>query len=374
MTISKVKGKYKVDVSFGVDPITGKRIRKKLYGIDTLAKAKIIESELRQTDTTKLMKDRNTITFEQLAELFFEQTKHEHKPSYNYSKQANFKSHLLPYFKNADVRNISRSHIREFREELIDNSNLSYNTINKIILLLKKIFDVAVDEEIIDTNPCFKIKNLRIEKKEMEFWTPDEFSQFLDYLKEENSKENCFELIFYTLFFTGMRIGELLALTWNDIDFNRREIIINKNVSQIKGQTVVSTPKTKSSIRRISIHSKLANMLKFWKKEQEVLFINKFDLPHGNTTQVFQFKLMETTRFHVRKKMDVIYRHHPDLKKIRIHDFRHSHVALLIDNREELVTIKERMGHSSITTTIDVYGHLFPNRQQEMADRLNDLL
>jgi len=208
----------------------------------------------------------------------------------------------------------------------------------------------------------------------MEFWTPSEFSQFLDYLKDENSDEDCFELIFYTLFFTGMRIGELLALTWNDIDFSRREIIVNKSSSQIKGKIVISTPKTKSSIRRISIHSKLASMLKDWKQQQKNLFENQFALPHDKTTQVFQFKLNETTRFHVRKKMDTIYKHHPDLKKIRIHDFRHSHVALLIDNREELVTIKDRMGHSSITTTIDVYGHLFPNRQQEMADRLDDII
>jgi len=165
MTIRKVKGKYTIDVSFGIDPITGNRIRKKRYGIKTLAEAKTIESELRQTDTTKLLKERESISFKKLAELFFEQSKYEHKPSYNYSKRANFESHLLPYFKNADIRNISRSHIRKFREELIDTSNLSYNTINKIILLLKKIFDVAVDEEIIEINPCSKMKNLRIEKK-----------------------------------------------------------------------------------------------------------------------------------------------------------------------------------------------------------------
>lgn len=374
MTIRKVNGKYTIDVSFGADPVTGKRIRKKKHGIDTLAEAKMIESELRQTDTTKLLKERENISFEKLAELFFEQSKYEHKPSYNYSKRANFESHLLPYFKNADIRNISRSHIREFRDELIDNSNLSYNTINKIILLLKKIFDVAVDEELIENNPCSKIKNLRIEKKNMEFWTPTEFSQFLEYLKDENTDVDCYELIFYTLFFTGIRIGELLALTWNDIDFYRREINVNKSSSQIKGQIVVSTPKTKSSIRRISIHPKLANMLDEWKQKQRNIFNNQFALSHEESTQVFQFKLNETTRFHVRKKMDTIYKHHHDLKKIRIHDFRHSHVALLIDNREELVTIKDRMGHSSITTTIDVYGHLFPNRQQEMADRLDNII
>lgn len=374
MTIRKKNGKYEVDVSHGTDPITGRRVRKKKTGIATLAEAKLVESELRQTNTTKLLKERESISFEQLAEIFFEQTKYDHKPSYNYSKRTNFESHLLPYFKKADIRNISRSHIREFREELINNSKLGNNTINKIILLLKKIFDVAIDEEVIDINPCQKIKKLRIEKKEMEFWTPEEFAQFLKYLNDEKTEEDCYELIFYTLFFTGMRIGELLALTWDDINFARREISINKTVSHIRGETVVSTPKTKSSIRRISVHSKLINKLKEWKAIQEKLFTNQFALAHTNSVQVFQFRLTGTSRFHVRKKMDAIFRHHPEMKRIRIHDFRHSHVALLVDNREELVTIKERMGHSSITTTIDVYGHLFPNRQQEMADRLDGIL
>ncbi|MBC1725022.1 site-specific integrase [Listeria seeligeri] len=205
----------------------------------------------------------------------------------------------------------------------------------------------------------------------MSFWTLEEFQRFITALYDE---EFIYKLFYFTAYFTGLRVGELLALKWDDIDFNRNEIHVNETLSRVNGQNIVTSPKSTTSNRYITINNKLAQLLFTWKKEQKNL-LQSFLLTeqHLQNATVFQHNIEIAQReTFVTKKIQRICKRcavHP----IRLHDFRHSHVALLIDNGENITVIKERMGHASITTTIDTYGHLFPNKQREMSDKLDFL-
>ena len=237
------------------------------------------------------------------------------------------------------------------------------------MILLKKIFDVGLRKGYYTSNPANLIKKLPIEKTKMQFWTVKEFQHFLTLFETE---EYNIKLLFTVLFFTGLRLGEALALTWQDIDFTSNTIHITKSVYVNKGISHVSTTKTKAGTRRIIINKKLSHELQQWKQKQKHL-LEQFT-SDSMTLQVFQGSPITITKNAVEKQYKKILERDSTLKKIRIHDFRHSHASLLINQGEDYLVVKERLGHASITTTIDTYSHLYPSKQKDLADKLDDLL
>ena len=366
--IKTTNDSYTVDISAGINPITNKRLRIRKKGISSLKEAKKIEAQLRlKIDSRQTLKKRQ-MSFESLGNFFFKEITNYQKASYISTQNYNFNAHLLPYFINSTISKITKEHILIFRNHL-KNSKLSPNTINKQMILLKKIFDHAVDLDLIQLNPCIGIKKLTVEKHRMDFWTPSEFKAFSNLIKED---EHVFKIFFQTLYFTGMRVGEALALTWDDIDLYTKQLRVHKTLSIIRGNIVITSPKTKHSNRLININTRLFEELMRWKETQQTIF-NSYLIEQYSDTQIFQFQPRISNKDMFHKKLKLICERSDEVKRIRLHDFRHSHVALLIDNKEDPLIIKERLGHASITTTMDVYGHLFPNKQKDTADRLDEL-
>ena len=360
------KTKYDVDISRGTHSITGERLRTVKKGISSLKEAKRIEQELNNLSLNYFEQLKVQTDFESLATQHFLKAEQEKKPTYIQSMKANYSKHLLPYFQHATLRELNERHILEFREHLQQQSQLNPSTINKILLLLKQILNVGVANNIILSNPCLHLKNLPTTQKKMEFYTANEFKLFIEPMKKNDTfTYQCYTTLFYLLFLTGLRIGEALALTWDDIQLHKQELSVTKTVSHLKGKTYVTPPKSKNSIRHVTLNTTLINILSDWKKLQE----KQISTSH----HIFQIGDSPLTRFHVRKFLDGFYHKHPHLKKIRLHDFRHSHVALLISQSEDLVIIKERLGHSTINITIDNYGHLYPNRQKNSSDKFEQL-
>nr|WP_324249258.1 phage integrase SAM-like domain-containing protein [Bacillus paralicheniformis] len=173
---------------------------------------------------------------------------------------------MREYFKNADLQKISHTHIIDFRNHLLDKK-LSNKSVNNIISTLNKIFETAQNEKFIQNNPCSKIKKLPLDRKKMKFWRPEELKKFLTI--------KSFLKTFYALaFFTGMRCGEMLALHWKDIDRILMEIDVRKSATYLKKEFIVTLPKTKNSIRRISINRKLFSLLDYWREKQEIYLKN----------------------------------------------------------------------------------------------------
>lgn len=377
MAIRKGKdGNWIVDISNGFDPITLKQRRLVRKGYKTKKEATEAEHYLRSVE----LKERfygAKITVYMLYELLKEEDRINHrKISYINTQENNYNRHIKNYFSKVDnVGKLTYEDIYQFREHLMQkvaqNSDnpLSTNTINKIMILLKKIFDVGLRKGYYTTNPVKLLKKLPIEKTKMQFWTVKEFQQFLTLFEPE---EYNIKLLFTLLFFSGLRLGEALALTWQDIDFSTNTIHITKSVYVNKGVSYISSTKTKAGTRRIIINKKLSQELQYWQQQQKHL-LEQFT-SDSMSLQVFQSSPITITKNSIEKQYKKILERDATLKKIRIHDFRHSHASLLINQGEDYLVVKERLGHASITTTIDTYSHLYPSKQKDLADKLDDLI
>lgn len=185
----------------------------------------------------------------------------------------------------------------------------------------------------------------------MGFWTKQEFREFLPSMEGKPEARMAFLLLYWT----GMRIGELLALTYEDIDFEMRSITINKSYQRIKGKDMITPPKTPKSNRKVTIPPFLAEELKEYCR---VLY------GITGTERMFRFtkSFMEHEIVRGIKETGV--------KRIRLHDLRHSHASLLVDMGFQPLEIAERLGHEKIETTLNTYSHLYPNKQAELADGL----
>lgn len=189
--------------------------------------------------------------------------------------------------------------------------------------------------------------------KEMSFWTLDEFN---DFCKGLNPKDDIsYYVLFQLLYYTGMRIGEAFALVPDDIDFNSHLIHITKTYVRFKGQDIIQPPKTRQSIRDISIPEFLTRMLAEYIKR----------LPDEKTRLFFNI-----SKYSLWRKMRSVCKK-TGVKLIRVHSIRHSAVAFLIDQGVPILEISKRCGHRSPDITWRVYSHLYPNREQSIAKLLD---
>ena len=254
----KKKRTWIVDMTIGTNIVTGKRKRLVRKGFLTKVEAEKIENKLYQEiysdkpayDHIRIQELFNTLYDHiRIQELFntlvSEDTNNQRKPSYIQTQKHNFNRHIKEYFKNSIITQLKYEHVFEFREHLCEKE-ISNNTVNKIMILFKRIIDVAIRKGYMIDNPCSLLKKLPVEKKRMNFWTLEEFNEFrqLFFADELNY------LMFFSLaFFTGMRSGELLGLTWEDIAFYRREIDINKTLVKVDGNFLLNSPKTTAGKR-----------------------------------------------------------------------------------------------------------------------------
>ena len=223
-------------------------------------------------------------------------------------------------------------------------------------------------KSLIDKNPVENLRKLPINKKTITFWSVEEFARFRKLITKE---EKSYNLFFTLAFFTGMRMGEILALNWNDINLLTNTIHVTKTAYFLNKRNHINSTKTRAGTRYITINNKLANMLRDWKQEQTTLlkeFIDDID-----NLQVIQSSPISITKNMIDKKFKQILSRNNDIKKIRIHDLRHSHASLLINQGEDYLVVKERLGHASITTTIDTYSHLYPSKQKSLANKLDEI-
>lgn len=377
MAVRKSKnGTWIADVSSGTNPITLLQRRIVRKGFKTKKEALEAERYLRSVEL-KEKSFSTKITIDMLYQLLKEEDKiNNRKKSYIDTQENNYNKHIKDYFSKVNnIDKLTYEDIYQFREHLREKNtknsekNLSPNTINKIMILLKKILDVGLRKGYYKEHPVGLLKKLPIEKRKMQFWTVKEFKHFLSLFKND---EYNLELLFTVLFFTGLRLGEALALTWKDIEFSTSTIHVSKSMYVNKGEEHISSTKTKSGTRRIIINKKLIETLEGWKKEQTER-LREFSTD-TEKLQIFQDSPITLTKNAIEKQYKKILARDSSLKKIRIHDFRHSHASLLINQGEDYLIVKERLGHASITTTIDTYSHLYPSKQKDLADKLDNLL
>ena len=368
--------KWKVDISDGYDAVTGEQKRHRKTDFKTRKEAERYEADYRINKLHQVRhKDKVSVSY--LYSLVQEEDElRGNKRGTIDSQESYYRVYMSKYFKNADMRAVSVTDIKEYRNWLKNQPSLKGGTltnshVNQQMIFVHKMFDVAIANHIRQDNPCSGLRRLPQQHKEMAYYTPNQFKQF-DALFEEH--EYPFQLLYRVLMFTGMRIGEALALTWEHVNLEESYIDVKYSAYYRNGQVHIGTVKTTQSNRRIYIHRAFVEELKHWKEKQHKLLIDFTDNP--SSLQLFQSTPEVLTGPNVSNFRVLLKKRMPkNLKLIRNHDFRHSHAAFLVSqglrNGEGkdyiFFTLMKRLGHSSINTTINVYSHLFPTQQKEIA-------
>lgn len=289
------------------------------------------------------------ITFEALYLKYKEYIRLRVRESTAASRISIIEWNILPFFQNRIVSDISPADVAAWQNEILQKG-LSNTYLNQINICLKAIFSYAVDYLGLQKNPCTKSIGSKKPKK-LNFWTPEEYTRFIEACKDNIEYYTIFEILYYT----GMREGELLALTLNDIDFKRNQININKTYYRITGKDLINKPKTDSSERVIDIPEFLTQEIRdyvshLYKPDPETRLFNK-------RSQYLRSTLKDRAA-------------KAGVKKIRVHDIRHSHASLLIDLGANPVLVANRLGHESPDITLKTYSHLFPHKQSDIVSKI----
>ena len=259
---------------------------------------------------------------------------------------------ILPYFGNKRVNDITAADIRQWQNELIKigYSPTYLKTINN---QLSAIFNYAVRYYDLKSNPCAKAGSMGKSKaEEMDFWTGEEFRRFIDSVMNKRLSY----MAFMTLYWTGMRLGELLALNPKDVDLEKRTISITKSYQRLGKKDVITPPKTPKSKRVITIPEFLAADIKDYMD-------SLYDLQEND-------RLFPITKYYLEHEMQRGIKE-SGVKRIRVHDLRHSHASMLIKLGFSPLEIANRLGHEKVETTLNTYAHLYPNKQTKLAERLD---
>lgn len=259
---------------------------------------------------------------------------------------------ILPYFGNKRVNDITAADIRQWQNELI-KMGYSPTYLKTINNQLSAIFNYAIRYYDLKSNPCAKAGSMGKSKaEEMDFWTGEEFRKFIDSVMNKRLSY----MAFMTLYWTGMRLGELLALNPNDVDLEKRTIAITKSYQRLGKKDVITPPKTSKSKRVITIPEFLAADIKDYMD-------SLYDLQEDD-------RLFPITKYYLEHEMQRGIKE-SGVKRIRVHDLRHSHASMLIELGFSPLEIANRLGHEKVETTLNTYSHLYPNKQTKLAERLD---
>lgn len=297
------------------------------------------------------------MTFESFVETYSEDMQSRLKENTWETKEHIIRTKLLPYFGKQKMNDIQAKEIIGWQNTMINYRDENGKAFSPVYLKtlhnqLSAIFNHAVKYYGLLVNPAAKVGNMgKAKSKEMLFWTKEEYLRFADAMRDKPLSFYAFEMLYWC----GIREGELLALTPADFDFDRKTVSITKSYQRLKRRDVITSPKTEKSNRTI----KLPNFLC---EEMQEYFKTLYGLEP--TDRAFQI-----TKHYLHHEMERGAKE-AGVKRIRIHDIRHSHISLLIDMGFSAIAIADRVGHESIDITYN-YAHLFPSRQIEMADRLD---
>ncbi|MBQ4135511.1 MAG: site-specific integrase [Clostridia bacterium] len=339
-------------VSVRYEDWTGKKTRKVKRGFQS-------KRETLEWERKFLLKENASLdmTFESFLELYKEDLKDRLKLSTWIMKTSVIDQKILPYFKNKRMCDIKPSDVIAWQKVIMahrdENGNAYTPTYLKTIHnQLSAIFNHAVRYYELSSNPAAKAGNMGKEKtREMLFWTKDEYTTFAEEIMDKPISFYAFEMLYWC----GLRMGELLALTPNDFDLEDGIVRITKSYQRIHGEDVITDPKTDKSIRNIKMPDFLVDEIQDYLK---ALYSVEGD------TRIFPI-----TKGYLHREMTRGC-NATGVKRIRIHDLRHSHVSLLINMGFSAVAIADRVGHESIDITYR-YAHLFPTTQKEIANKLN---
>ena len=355
------KKRYKFKVYLGLDPVTGKRIETSRQGFKSKKEAKRVLENI-QADYNKngwKNSDKNkNLTVNNVYETWHSTWKLTVRESTQYNVDKRYNKHFKNTIGTYKITKITPMILQKFINKLATN----YLSFKQILSPLKQTFKYAYRMNIINSNPFDKITYPKKEKEIHEnFYSKDELKEFLSKVKKSVSFQNYAR--FYLLAFTGMRAGELMALQWEDIDLKNHTIHIKHTISRKLSSATyqVTEPKTKASNRTISISDGCVKILNQLSPAKKGLIFP------GKNGQPMQREVISAS-------LKYFFKHHPEMKPITPHGFRHTHATLLLEAGATIKEVQARLGHTDVQTTLNIYTHIINENDNNVAQIFDNFL
>lgn len=270
--------------------------------------------------------------------------------------------HLNPYFGKIDLANINNELVQKYI--LVKKENLSNVTINLHITLLKTIMNQALENEIIQVNKIYKTKKLKVNSKEVKAFSINDQKKIENYCL--NSREYYYSIGILLCLYTGLRIGELVALTWDDVNFKTKELNINKTITRIRKNKewieMIIEPKTKKSIRKIPLGNEIIILLKELKKKK----ISKYIVSNKTGDRA----LIRTYQYFFTRIQNNL-----NIKEVlNFHALRHTFATRAIESGMDIKTLSEILGHSNTSITINRYVHSLDETKKKAMNKLSKMI
>ena len=273
---------------------------------------------------------------------------------------------IIPVLGAAQLKSLSAAMIQRWVNEM--KEELSPKSVKNVFIILKAALNKAVELKMIETNPCTGVVLPKMQKYQGDAYSQEEIQQTLNLAKGTDMY-----LILLLAFSLGLRRGELLAITWDDVDFENAEITINKSTFNDKGERIVKTPKTVSGIRTIPLGKNLLNELKVAHRkylENKLLMGSNFD--NSNLIICQENGSPYHTDSFSNKWKRFVKKH--NIRYIRFHDIRHSNATALIAAGVDIKTVQKRLGHSDISTTMNIYAHVTAKMDENAANTIDNIV
>lgn len=351
MTVTKNEERGYWEVFFYYNDFTGKRKQKHKRGFKTKRDAIAWAEQFITRQSHNL-----DMTFQSFWELYREDMAQRLRANTVRNKDYVVELKILPYFGQKKMAEITAADVRCWQNILM-KEKYKPTYLKTIHNQLSAIFNYAVRYYDLPKNPCTQAGSIgKGRADEMEFWTQEEFEDFIEAVKDKPVSYYAF----LTMYWTGVRLGELLAFTLSDFDTEKRTLSVTKSFQRINGQDVITEPKTAKSKRIITLPDFLVAELEEY--TSKLYGIMGDDRLFAVTKSYLEKEMLRGCRL-------------SGVKKIRIHDLRHSHASLLISRLgAQPNLVAERLRHEKIQTTLSIYSHLYPNQSRDLADHLNRLV
>lgn len=352
--ISPSTGRASWYVSFYYTDWTGKKKQKKKEGFDTRKAALDFERGFLERQAAS-----PDMTFAALCDLYLADYKVRYRITSYAARDFELSSYVRPFFADMPINAITPATVRQWQAEIKerkskrDGKPLSPAMLGSIHKSFSAVLNYAVKYYKLPSNPARLSGSMGARKSpEMHFWTIEQFKAFQKTIESDDLHAVAFALLFYT----GVRKGELLALTPADFNLKAGLLTISKSYTRLQRKDLIQPPKTEKGYRKIALPPFIVDMMKDC--------FRRLHNPAKNQ-RIFD-AISETTLRHTLNAGAEA----AGLPHIRVHDLRHSHASLLIEQGFSPLVIKERLGHENIETTLNTYSHLYPTKQSEIAEKL----
>lgn len=371
--------KWQFQAYLGINPVTGKPVKTTRRGFTSKKEAQLALSRL-QVDFEKngLMKQEN-MTFEQLYKIWFEQHSKNIKDTTQQRIRIYFDNHVLKEFESLNIEKITPLFCQRVLNKWADTM-ASYT---KIKTYVNMVFKYGILIGVISDNPMARTITPKSKLKPRTdldmYYTKDELKQFFRCLLR--LKDRRAYAFFRVLAFAGLRKGEAMALTFKDIDFENGLIHVNKTLIELQnGTSTIHEPKTETSIRSVKIDDQTVSILREWKNHiiQEKLRLGIRDNNFADNVvfcnSILHNKNAYLYHSYANNVLKKVYKYFPEMKQIKVHDFRRTNASLLFESGASIKDVSQRLGHKNSKITTDIYIKVTQTKQDETASKFAEYM